>query len=103
MQLSCLLVSLIPCLLPIGKAHILELYLMFEAWQTFRTCHLLDGVLCHQDLIDTFHRGQTLGDVIACFREVLQRIDDGVEHHHVVDEDRTGKRVVIKNEYTTEP
>ena len=52
-------------LLTVTEAHILKLYLVLEAGQALRTCHLLDGILCHQDLVDTFHRCQTLGNVIA--------------------------------------
>ena len=80
-----------------------ELYLVLEARDMLRLGHLLDGVLGHQDLVDTLHRGQALGDVVACLRELFQRIDNRVEHHHVIDEDRSGERVVVQYQHTAEP
>ena len=52
-------------LFTIGKAHILELYLVFEAADVLGVRNLLDGVLGHQDLVDTLHRGQSLGNAVA--------------------------------------
>ena len=69
----------------------------------FGMCRFLDGVLSLQDLVDTFHRGQTLGDVIARLRELFQRLDDAVEDHHVVDERRTCDGLVVQYEDASEP
>ena len=64
-----------------------ELDLVVETGDMLRIRRFLNGVVCHQDLVHTLHRGQTLGDVVTCLREIFQGVDDGVEHHHIVDED----------------
>ena len=80
-----------------------EFNLMVKALDGLGVGGLLDGVLRHQDLIDALHRGESLGDVITCLGEVLQRIDDGIEHHHIIYEDRARERVVVQYQHTTEP
>ena len=90
-------------LFPISERYIAEFYLMLETRQALGELWLLDGVLSHQYLVYAFHRCQTLGDVVACLREVFQGVDDGVEHHHVVDEDGTRECVVVEHQHAAEP
>ena len=85
------------------ETHMPEFYLVFETCDVSRLGRLFDRVLRLQDLVDTLHRGQTLGDAVACLREVLQGVDDGIEHHHVVDEDRPREGVVVQHEHAAEP
>ena len=64
---------------------------------------LLDINLRQQNLIDTLHRGQAFRNVIARLRELLQRLNDGIENRHVVDERRTRQRLIAQHEDSTEP
>ena len=90
-------------LVGILETDVAELYLMLEGGYVLRMFRLSDGVLGQQYLVHTLHRGQSLRYVIACLGEVLQGIDDGVEHHHIVDEYRTGQGLVVQHEHATKP
>ena len=76
-------------LLSISEAYVLKLYLVLETLDVLGVSNLLNRVLRHQNLVHALHRGQSLGNAVTSLREVLQRIDNRVEHHHVIDEDRS--------------
>ena len=76
---------------PIAKPHIAELYLMLEALDGERPGSFLDGVLGHQDFVDTLHRGQSLGNIVGSLREVFQGVNDAVEHYHIINEEGAGE------------
>ena len=90
-------------LLAVTERHVPKLYLMLEGFDGAWLCGFLDGVLSHQDFVDTLHRGQSLGYVVAGFREIFQGVDDAVEHHHVIDKEGAGERTVVQHQYTAEP
>ena len=90
-------------LLPVPERHVAELYAVSERRDAHRFRLLLYGVLSLQYLVYSLHGRQTFRYVIACLGELLQRIDDAVEHHEVVDEHRSAERHVVKDERATEP
>ena len=61
-----------------------ELYLVLETGYLLGVLRFLDGVLSHQNLIDTLHRSQSLGDVIPYLRHLLQGVDNRIEDHHII-------------------
>ena len=63
-------------LLVVLEADVAELYLMFEAAYMYWFFRFLDVVLCQKYLVNTFHRGKTLGDVVSSLGEVLKRLND---------------------------
>ena len=87
----------------IGEGYIAEFYLVFEACYVFRIFLVPDFYLCLQYLVDTVHGGKTLRDVVACLRELLQRVDDAVEHDEIEDDGRTVDASVVENENTSKP
>ena len=80
-----------------------ELYLMFEGSDMLRVLLVLDFHFCLENLVDTLHAGKSLGDIIACLGEFLQRIDNAVEHHQVEDDSRTIDTAVIQYQNATKP
>ena len=53
-------------LLAIAERYVAKLYLVLERGYMLGMLLLLDGVLGEQYLVYALHRGQSLGDVIAC-------------------------------------
>lgn len=66
-----------------------ELYLMFKAIDMYWIGLFLDFNLRLKDFVDTFHRRQSLRNIVACLGEVFQRVDDAVEHDEIIDERRS--------------
>ena len=62
-----------------------------------------NGVLGQQDLIDTLHRSQTLGNAVARLREFFQGIDDGVEDHHIVNKGGACDGLIVQYQHTAKP
>ena len=87
----------------IGEGYVAELYLMLEAADMFRGLLVLDFDLGFQNLVDTLHTCQSLWDIVARLGEILQRVDDAVEHHEVEDDGRTIDSAVIQNQDTAKP
>ena len=42
-----------------------------------------------ENLVHALYGSHALRDVVTCFREILQRVDDAVENHHVENEGRS--------------
>ena len=80
-----------------------ELYLVVEAVECHGLLRVVDGHFGLQYLVHALHGGQTLRNVVAGLAELLERIDDGVEHHEVVDESRAAQRVVVQYENAPHP
>ena len=63
-----------------------------------------NGVLGVENLVDTLHGCESLGDGIAGLGEFLQGIDDAVENHHIeYERGRVDGRVVRENKRSAEP
>ena len=78
-------------LLTIAEGYVAELYLMLEAWNMLRILYFLNRILGQQDLVDTLHRCKALGNIVAHLGNLLQRVDDRVQNHHIINKGRTRK------------
>ena len=72
----------------IAEVNVLERKFPVESVQGFRLLRLDDVVLRVQNLVDPLHRGHTLRDGVPSLREILDRVDDAVEDHHIINEYR---------------
>ena len=68
------------------EVDILELDALLERSKRGRCGRLLDGILGTENLVYTLPAAHADGDVVECLGEVLDRVEDIVEHHQVVDE-----------------
>ena len=68
------------------EGYVLEFNLFLQRANVYRIGHLRHLVFCHQDFVNTFHTGQSLRDVVAGLRKLLQRVDEAVKHNQVEDE-----------------
>ena len=57
---------------------------MLEAVDVDRVGALKDLRLGQQNFVYALHGGQSLGDVVACLGDFLQRIDDRIEDDEIV-------------------
>ena len=73
-------------LLVVAEGHVAELNLVLQPADVYGVALLADVYLGIEYAVDALHAGQTLGDVVAGARELLERVDDGVEDDEVVDE-----------------
>ena len=86
------------------KSHVLIVDVAFKIGQFHRISRVFYGVDGIKNLIDTDHRGQALLNGIHRLRQVLGRINDGVEDDHVVDEFRSlDARSALKYQRSAEP
>ena len=77
---------------------------MLEAIDMYRLILFLYLNLRHQYLVDTFHRRKAFRNIVSGLRELLQRVDNRVEHHEIIDELRTRNHgVVAQDERSAEP
>ena len=90
-------------LFAVAERHIAELYLVLERLDILRVLGFLDVVLGHQYLVHALHRGQSRRDVVAGLREFLQRVDDAVENHQVIDERTARDGGVVQHLHAAEP
>ena len=91
--------------LDVAEADAAELDLVFKARQGQGDGGLLDGVLRLQDHVDAVHAGQADWHVVESLGKFLQRVDDAVEHHHIINKHRgVHRRVVrVEDERAAEP
>ena len=76
---------------------------MFKAAYVHRVFLLLNVYLGFQNLVYTLHRGQALGDVIACTREIFQRIDDRIKNNEVVNKCWALHHLIVQNQHSAKP
>ena len=89
--------------LAIAKRHVAQLYLVVETAHMHRMFALPDVALCHEYLVHTLHRRQSLGDVVAGLGKILKRVDDAVENNHVVDERGAAQRAAAQHQRAAKP
>ena len=85
MQLWC---AALLAVVVVSETDMAELYLVLETADMLGLGLLLYLHFRLEDLVDAFHRGKTLGDIVAGLGEVLQGVDDAIEDDEVVDEGR---------------
>ena len=90
-------------LFAISERHVAELNGLLEALDMHRVGRFLDMILGQKYLVDTLHRRQALGNVVACLRKLLQWVDDAIENHHVIDKGGTDDAVVVDDQDAAEP
>ena len=73
-------------LLVVAEGHVAELNLVLQPADVYGVLLLADVYFGIEYPVDALHAGQALGDVVAGARELLERVDDGVEDDEVVDE-----------------
>ena len=73
-------------LLVVAEGHVAELNLVLQSADVYGVLLLAYVDFGIEYAVDALHAGQTLGDVVAGSRELLERVDDGVEDDEVVDE-----------------
>ena len=76
---------------------------MLKAMNVYRMLAFLDLYLCLQNLVDPLHGSQTFGNVISGLGKLFQRIDNGVEHHQVIDKLGAAERMVVENKDAADP
>ena len=89
--------------LVILERNVAELYLVLKGDEGLGMLRFLDGHLRFQYLVYPFHGSQALGNVVAGLGEFLQRIDDAVEYHEVVNERGAGDGIVIEHQDSAKP
>ena len=87
----------------IREAYMPELNLMFETFYVLWMFRLFYRILRHQYLVYAFHRRQALRYTVPSLRKVLQRVDNRVQHHHIINKDRARQRVVVQYQYPAKP
>ena len=90
-------------LFTVFKRYVLEFYLMVKTIDMLRIRRFLNGILRHQNLIDSFHGSQSFRNVVTCLRELFQWVDDTIENHHVIDKRRTRNGLVVQDKNTAKP
>ena len=88
----------------VAETDVLELHLIIERRKRFRQGGFFNGVLRKEYLVDTLHGGKSFGNVVSGFGEFLQRVDNTVQYHQVVNE-RGGvySSAVAQNQRAAEP
>ena len=87
----------------VGKAYVSELNIVLKAMNVYRMLAFLDLYLCLQNLVDALHGGKAFGDVISGLGKLLQRINNRVKHHQIVDKLGTAERMVVEHEDAADP
>ena len=70
----------------VGEMHVLQLYGVVECFYLLGLSHFLDVVLCIENLIDALQRGKSFLNAVACFGEVFDGLQGGIENDQIVDE-----------------
>ena len=88
----------------VAEADVLEFHLVIERRKRFRQGRFFNGILRKEYLVDTLHGGKSFGNVVSGFGEFLQRVDNAVQYHQVVNE-RGGvySSAVAQNQRAAEP
>ena len=68
-------------LFSIAERHVAKLNAVVEAVERNGLFGIVNLYFGFQNLIYTLHRSQSFGDVIPCFGELFERIDDAVKHY----------------------
>ena len=63
-----------------------QLYRFVESLYLLGLSHFLDIVLCMENLVDALQRGKSFLNAVACFGEVFDGLQGGVENDQIVDE-----------------
>ena len=79
----------------VTKRNILKFNFVIQPLQRFRIRNFLNIILRFDKLVHTFHRSQSLRDIISCFRKILQRIDYAIKYHHIEDRCRSIYRCIL--------
>ena len=82
-------------LFTVSERYVLKLYLMVKTVDMLRLGRFLDGVFCHENLVNTFHGSQAFRNVVTSLRELFQWVDDAIENHHIIDKRRTRNGLVV--------
>ena len=80
-----------------------ELYLVLETCDMLRVLLVLDLNFGFENLVDTFHAGKSLWDVVASSGKFLQWVDDAIEHHQVEDDGRSIDTPIIQYQDAAKP
>ena len=72
----------------ITETDVLKFHLIIQRGKQLRPDRFFNRILRKEYLVDTFHGGESFGYVVSGFGEFLQRIDNAVQYHQVIDERR---------------